>query len=100
MIEHDSALIDSTSLLPSGEVCLLVMEEVLPGRITDVQNGSYRVVGDSRLGKEGMRECGRSVRIKQPGDRLVGCLSEVRATILAKKQGNACGAKGGRKADV
>ena len=41
-------------------------------------------------------EDGRTVRIGY----LKECLAEVRAIILAKKQGNACGAKGGRKAET
>ena len=48
MIEHDLALIDSTSLLGIGEVRLL-NEEALPERVTDPQSGRYRVVGDQGI---------------------------------------------------
>ena len=97
MIEHDSALIASTSLLGTGEVFFL-NEGGLPAHITDVQSGSYWVVGDSRSGKEDARECGRSP-VNKPSVRT-GVIGEVRAIIRAEKRGNACGAKGGRKANV
>jgi hypothetical protein len=54
------------------------------------------VVGDSRSGKEGGCECRRSAGI----DHLKECPVEVRAAVVAKKRGNACRAKGGRKANV
>jgi hypothetical protein len=61
------------------------------------------VVGGSRLERGGACEDGRSIRnrpefmaqMKRPKSRRV----EVRAPIGAQRQGNACGAKGGRKAD-
>ena len=97
MIEHDSALIVSTSLLGTGEVSF-PERGGSPVHITDVQSESYWVVGDSRSGKEGMRECGRSP-VNKPSVRT-GVTGEVRAAIRAGKRGNACGAKGGRKANV
>ena len=54
------------------------------------------VVGGSRLERGSACEDGRSVRIGH----LKECLAEVRAIILAKKRGNSCGAKGGRKAET
>lgn len=98
MIEHDSALIHSTSLLLKGEVWCLGCEAATPVRITDAQTVEYRVVGDSRSGKEGGRECGRSP-LSKPSARA-GVRGEVRAVIVAGKRGNACGAKDGRKANV
>lgn len=60
------------------------------------------VVGDSRLEKGCECEDGRSIRNrpvpttrKRPRSRRM----EVRALIGAEKQGNACGAKEGRKTD-
>jgi hypothetical protein len=53
------------------------------------------VVGGSRLGKGIASEDGRTLRIDHP----LGCRREVRALIVAEKQGNSCGAKGGRKAN-
>ena len=97
MIEHDSALIDSTSRLASGEVSF-PEREGSPAHISDVQNEGCRVVGDSRSGKEDMRECGRSLPSKPSAKADVS--GEVRAIVVAKKQGNACGAKDGRKADI
>ena len=49
------------------------------------------VVGDSRLGKGSVSEDGRTLRI----DHRQRCRREVRALVVAKKQGNSCGAKGG-----
>ena len=54
------------------------------------------VVGDSRSGKEGTCERRRSVG--NGGQQ--GRPAEVRAIIVAKKGGNALGAKGGRKAEA
>lgn len=66
--------------------------------ITDVESGSYWVVGDSRSGKEGARKCGRSP-VSQPSAKA-DVTREVRVIIVAKKRGNACGAKDGRKVNV
>jgi len=86
-----------TSLLGKGEV--------EPG--AEISGATWRpghggrcvgvcVVGGSRLERGGACEDGRSVRIGHWKE----CLTEVRAIILAKKRGNSCGAKGGRKAET
>ena len=51
------------------------------------------VVGDSRWKMGCTREGGRTLW----RDHGRPCQREVRASIVAEKQGNACGAKGGRK---
>jgi hypothetical protein len=66
MIEHVSALIHSTSLLARGEVCPLE-KRATPVPVADALAVGYRVVGDSRSGKEDARECGISPTIKPPG---------------------------------
>ena len=53
------------------------------------------VVGGSRLGRGHASKGGRTLRV----DHRLGCRREVRALIVVEKQGNACGAKGGREAN-
>jgi hypothetical protein len=83
---------------------LRVKGEVKPG--TDNSGATRRprhgglgvtvgVVGGSRLGRGGACEDGRTLRKDHP----LGCRGEVRALIVAEKRGDACGAKGGRKAN-
>lgn len=97
--EHDSVLVSATSLLGASEVC--AVKTVQPPReFTDARRVLIRMVDDRMSGKEGRREDGRSVETRPPYDRLVGCSAEVRATIVARKRGNACGVKGGRKVNV
>ena len=55
--------------------------------------GAFLVVGGSRLGRGSVREDGRPDR----KDHRSRCLSGVRAAVVARKPGNAGGAKGGRK---
>jgi hypothetical protein len=95
--EHDSASIAATSLLATGEVCATAKAAAQSlCVITDTQRMPIGVVGDSMFGKECTREDGRPGGI----DRWQQCPSGVRAAIVAKKRGNARGAKGGRKAEV
>ena len=99
--EHDSALVAATSLRVTGEVCSAAQAVAQPPHhITDGRRVSAGVVGDSMSGREDTREDGRSGRKRPPHSRLAGCLSEVRATIVAEKRGNSRGAKGGRKVNV
>ena len=93
--EHDSASIAATSLLGPGEVCWTKVRQSLR-KCTDARKMSIGVVDGSRSGKEDAGECRRSVRVRPSQRRL----TEVRAAIGAEKRGNACGAKGGRKANV
>lgn len=89
--EHDSALVEATSLRATGEVY---------GRkpVSCVCNSNAReeptgVVGGSMSGKEGACKSRRSGGIGRAQARS----SEVRAAIVVKKRGNARGAKCGRK---
>ena len=93
--EHDSAVVTATSLLRTGEVCRARARQS-PHANTEVREVRARVVGDSRSGKESECECRRAVRTDDSKE----CLAEVRAVVRAKKRGSACGAKGGRKANV
>lgn len=93
--EHDSAVVIATSLLDTGEVCGARVRQS-PCANTEAREVRAMVVGDSRSGKEGGCECRRSAGI----DHLKECPVEVRAAVVAKKRGNACRAKGGRKANV
>jgi hypothetical protein len=85
-----------TSLRVKGEV---KPEIGILGATRRPRHGGLRVtvgvVGGSRLERGGACEDGRTLRI----DHLLGCRREVRALIRAEKQGNSCGAKGGRKAN-
>ena len=65
------------------------------GKADDVIHWKCFLVGGSRLRKGSASQDGRTLRI----DHSLECRREVRALIRAKKQGNACGAKGGRKAN-
>ena len=95
--EHDSATTAATSLLENGEVCLgAKVTRQLLCEITVAQWMPVGVVGDSMFGKERRREDGRSLWIDHPS----GCQREVRALVVAQKQSNFCGSKGGRKANV
>jgi len=97
--EHDSAVIAATSLLATGEVCRMKIRQ--SQRVTtDAYGVPVGVVDGSRSGKEDACESRISLRVRPPSDRLVGCHREVRAAIVVKKRGNACGAKGGRKVNV
>lgn len=78
-----------------GEVCGGQAPQLLRV-ITDAQRMPVGVVDGSRSGKEDACECRRSVEIRPS----LGRSAEVRAAVRAKKRGNACGAKGGRKANV
>jgi hypothetical protein len=93
--EHDSASIAATSLLGTGEVCWRKVRQSLR-KYTDARKMPIGVVDGSRSGKEDAGECRRSVRVRPSQRRL----TEVRAAIGAEKRGNACGAKGGREANV
>jgi hypothetical protein len=85
-----------TSLRVKGEV---KPEIGILGATRRPRHGGLRVtvgvVGGSRLERGGACEDGRTLRINH----LLGCRREVRALIRAEKQGNSCGAKGGRKAN-
>lgn len=88
-----------TSLLGIGEVPqtrLLAVNECKPvGREAKGNNGSagrHRVVGDGMVGR--CHEITWETPVK-----VVTCRG-VRAAIVAVKQGNSCGAKGGREMDV
>lgn len=97
--EHDSATIEATSLLGTGEVWGARASQFLRTN-TDAQRVPIGVVDDSRSGKEDGCECRRSGGIRPFYLKRQECLSEVRAAIVVKKRGNACGAKGGRKVNV
>jgi len=92
--EHDSASVLATSLLDTGEVCRESFRQRARGN-TDARSVPAGVVGDSRSGKEDVCECRRS----GGADHGKRCPAEVRAVVVAKKRGNAGGAKGGRKAN-
>ena len=85
-----------TSLRAKGEV---KPGAEIPGATRRPGHGGLRVtvgvVGGSRLERGSVCEDGRTLRVDHPS----GCRREVRALVVAKKQGNACGAKGGRKAN-
>ena len=88
-----------TSLLEKGEVEPNEADSQscweAPGTIHGGTVAVVGVGGGSRLGKGSASEDGRA-----PGtDHPQGCRGEVRTLIVAEKQGNSCGAKGGRKAN-
>ncbi len=93
--EHDSATIDATSPRATDEVCGAQALQSLCA-ITGAQRMPIGVVDDSRSGKGDTCECRRSLGIR-PSKRRP---REVRAAIVVRKRGNACGAKGGRKVNV
>jgi len=94
-----------TSLRANGEVGPVAGAI---GAVSEPRHGGFeavvRVVGGSRLERGGACEDGIPTRNRpefmalntRPKNRRVG----VRAPIGAEKQGNACGAKGGRKAEA
>jgi len=101
--EHDSATAAATSLLENGEVCGAHAPQP-PRANTDAQRVPVGVVGDSMSGKESTREdgrpagAGREVTVARFARRARP--AGVRAAVGAGKRGNACGAKGGREAEV
>ena len=86
-----------TSLRTCGEVPTQRASGIAHGQVEGHKHGGLSttagVVGGSRLGRGGVCEDRRSARI---GHRQ-RCRAEVRAVIVARKRGNARGAKGGRK---
>ena len=90
--EHDSVSRDATSLRPTGEVWCAQAYQSLPAN-AEGQRMPLGMVGDRMFGKEGRRNNGRPV----VRDRLQRRTAGVRVAIVAKKSGNADGAKGGRK---
>ncbi len=93
-----------TSLRLKGEVGLVARAT---GAVSRPRDGGFEaivsVVGGSRLEKGSACEDGRSTRKRSEFRALMRCPKsrrvEVRAPIRAEKQGNASGAKGGRKVD-
>lgn len=89
-----------TSLLEKGEVCQGNWKREGLGMVAILAGMS--VVGGSRLERGDTCKSRRSVKIGRAfmalGVRRTR-LTEVRATIVAKKWGNSHGAKGGRKAN-
>ena len=93
--EHDSATALATSLRVIGEVRHAKAWRSARAD-TDARRKPVGVVGGSMSGKDDACECRRSPQIDCPK----GCCGEVRAAIVARKRGSACGAKGGRKAEA
>ena len=85
----------AASLLGSGEAC----------RMSGDRSGrhSSSAVRNGLLGVAGVRTRGRfhdgPLRPVRAGSRASGAGAGVRAVIVARKRGNACGAKGGRKVE-
>jgi hypothetical protein len=101
--EHDSATAAATSLLEIGDVWGAHAPQP-PRANTDAQRVPVGVVGDSMSGKESTCEdgrpagAGREVTVARYARRARP--AGVRAAVGAGKRGNACGAKGGREAEV
>ena len=93
--EHDSVSGSATSFRETGEVCCVATCSNHDVEITDAWLMSPGMVDESMSGKEGACERRRSRWL----DHSQECQREVRAAIVAKKQGIACEAKGGRKAN-
>ena len=79
---------------PASQRRSLGGEALQPERVidTEARAGDVSVVGGSGTGKDDVVNAG-----ELPGEDAARCPAEVRAAIVARKSGNADGAKGGRK---
>lgn len=82
---------------PASQWRSLGGEALQPERVrdTEARAGDVSVVGGSGTGKDDVVNAG-----ELPGEEAARCPAEVRAAIVAKKSGNADGAKGGREANA